>query len=151
MASVTGLGPKQSNGYFVPLGNCAGSVYAYSGGSGAGGSFLPGNFNTTAAWAAGGTNPVKQTSTISSIGAGGIFRDEGKTVVSAGRVFRKVQLLCATGTVSTSGVNGGTATTDNYLTGYIELNSPAAGAYNANIAGNGLDKVAPVAYYPSLF
>jgi len=50
------------------------------------------------------------------------LRDCGKTLVSSGRVFRKVQLLGAS--VSTGGVLGpvGTLTDSNdYLTAYIEL------------------------------
>jgi len=45
----------------------------------------------------------------------------GKTVVSSGRTFRKVQYV--TSTVSTFGVGGrqGTNPVEDYLTGYIEL------------------------------
>jgi hypothetical protein len=111
---------------------------------GAGGSYLVGSF-ATAAWAAGGTTPSKWTSTISTINAGGLLRDMGKSVVSAGRVFRKVQLL--TSTVSTGGVNGPAGVTTNpyvdYLTGYIELGS---GLTNGGMPGS----FAPVAYYPGL-
>lgn len=111
---------------------------------GAGGSYLVGGF-TTAAWAAGGTTPSRWTSTISTIAAGGVLRDMGKSVVSAGRVFRTVQLL--TSTVSTGGVGGPAGVTTNpyvdYLTGYIEL---ASGLSNGGMPGN----FAPVAYYPGL-
>jgi hypothetical protein len=56
--------------------------------------------------------------------AGGIFKDMGKTLVSASRVFRKVQLVVSTGFVvsgGTSGVGGVDNSPVNYLTGYIEL------------------------------
>lgn len=133
---------KQSpNGYFVPLGSLVnGSVInSYSGSSGAGGSTVAGTF-AQAVWASTGATLVgAQLSTISSIAAGGVLRDMGKTVVSAGRTFRKIQLLSPT--VSTGGVNGPAgATTPNvdYLTGYIELasglNGPAPGTTAAKVA-----------------
>ena len=143
-AAVGGAGYKQSaNGFFIPLGNVANAVLAYSGGSGAGGSYLPGAFSV-AAWAQGGTTPSKATSTISSIAQGGVLRDMGRTVVSAGRTFRKIQLMCST--VSTAGVGGpalGGTTVVDYLTAYIEL------ASGLNSVGNG-NTFAPVAYYPGL-
>jgi len=147
MSSVgpTSRGFKQSaGGFFIPLGNVADKVLAFTASGGAGGSYLVGSF-ATAAWAQGGTTPNKFTSTISSIASGGVLRDMGKSVVSAGRVFRKVQLM--TSTVSTSGVNGPAGVTTNpyvdYLTGYIEL---ASGLTNGGLPGT----FAPVAYYPGL-
>jgi hypothetical protein len=56
--------------------------------------------------------------------AGGIFKDMGKTMVSSGRVFRKVQLVVSTGTLAaggTAGVAGADVAPSNYLTGYLEL------------------------------
>jgi hypothetical protein len=133
---------KQSpNGYFIPLGSLVnGSVInSYTGGSGAGGSAVAGSF-AQATWASTGTTLVGAVlSTISSVAAGGVLRDMGKTVVSAGRSFRKIQLLCST--VSTGGVNGpalGTSPNVDYLTGYIELasglNGPAPGTTAAKVA-----------------
>lgn len=88
---------------------------------------------TTASWAGNGTAGAgsKYTSSINSAGAGKL-RDMGKTYVSSGRAFRKVQLIvpgsvngAATGAgVSTFGVAGeseAAAPTSDYLTGYIEL------------------------------
>ena len=149
MSSVGPAAPKQSNGYFVPLGNCIGKVLQYSGGSGAGGSFLPGNFSV-ATWAAAGNasagGPSVLVSTISAAGAGGLLKDMGKTVVSSNRTFRKVQLV-APNSLSTSGVAGAPADVNPYLTGYIELSSgfagSAGGATNASA-------VAPVAYMSGL-
>lgn len=145
MSSVgpTGRGPKQTaGGFFIPLGNVAAAVLQYTTVGGAGGSFLAGSF-ATASWAQGGGAPSKFTSTISTVAAGGLLRDMGKTVVSAGRTFRKIQLM--TSTVSTGGVNGtgagGNPNVD-YLTGYIELGS----GFN----GTGNSYPAPVAYYPGL-
>ena len=138
---------KQSpNGFFIPLGNVAAQVLQYSGGSGAGGSFLPGNF-ALASWAHLGSNPNKATSTISDIAKGGLLRDMGKTVVSAGRTFRKIQLMVST--VSTGGVAGSSGTSPNvdYLTGYIELASGFNSLNPGNITGG---SPAPGAYFPGL-
>ena len=88
----------------------------------------------TAGWAAnvvpgtwGNTGGVslgtRYASSINGPGAGKL-RDLGKTLVSSGRVFRKVQLVVPnTATTSTFGVEGNqsTAPTVDYLTGYIEL------------------------------
>lgn len=91
---------------------------------------------TTAAWA---TNPSVYTagvsqgsryaSSINGAGAGKL-RDMGKTYVSTGRVFRKVQVVVPnTQVTSTFGVEGRVNTTpaEDYLTGYIELGWEGAG------------------------
>ena len=65
----------------------------------------------------------RYTSSINGPGAGKL-RDLGKTLISSGRMFRKVQLVVPnTATLSTFGVEGGANTSPNvdYLTGYIEL------------------------------
>ena len=131
-------GLKNSGGFFVPVGDCVAKVFGYTSGTGAGGSTVPGAFST-ASWANLG---AARASSIATAGAGALFRDGGKTVVSASRVFRKVQLLVST-SASTSGVAGAAGTTkEDYLTGYIEL-----------MSGNGANPAtaAPVAYYPSMF
>ena len=131
-------GPKQTHGYFVPLGNCVPSMLQYSGGAGAGGSFLPGVFSA-ASWTAAGTGGAGAVlSSISSVGAGGLLKDMGKTVVSSNRTFRKVQLVVPNSntTLSTFGVRGQSGTTgEDFLTGYIEL----------GFEGNGTP--APVAHF----
>jgi hypothetical protein len=71
------------------------------------------------------------TSTLLNGAGKGIFRDMGKTLLSSGRVFRKVQLQTATGDVTrlgTDGVGGIDVAPLNYLTGYIEL--PGTGGYS---------------------
>lgn len=81
----------------------------------------------------GGIVGSKFTSSIAAVGAGKL-RDMGKTYVSSGRAFRKVQLIVpattGAGTIglgagaSTFGVSGdaeAVAPTADYLTGYIEL------------------------------
>ena len=137
---------NQARGYFIPVGNVANRILAYTPGSGAGGSYLNGSFDA-AVWGSTGSAPSKYTSTISTIGAGGVLRDLGKTVLSSGRVFRKIQLLVPT--VSTFGVGGpapGATANADYLTGYIELHS--AGVTDDFPGGTG---PAQVAYYPTLY
>jgi hypothetical protein len=78
---------------------------------------------TTATWAGTGVagSGSKYTSSINGPGAGKL-RDMGRTFVSSGRVFRKVQLIPANSGAS-YGVQGASGTSPNqdYLTGYIEL------------------------------
>jgi hypothetical protein len=93
---------------------------------------------TTATWAGAGRAPgvtgdggqgTRYTSSINGPGAGKL-RDMGKTYVSAGRVFRKIQLIVPnTQVTSTFGVQGNSPTTpvEDYLTGYIELGWEGAG------------------------
>ena len=79
------------------------------------------------------SNPI-MASTLSTSGvyttvnaAGAVLKDMGKTLVSSGRVFRKVQVVANTGSLvnvvnrDTSGVGGVADTTTAYITGYIEL------------------------------
>lgn len=92
----------------------------------------------TAGWSGSGQAPgnttggsgTRYTSSINGPGAGKL-RDMGKTYVSSGRVFRKVQLIVnvSTNNQSTFGVEGNQNTSPNvdYLTGYIELGWEGAG------------------------
>ena len=151
-------GVKQTSpdlGYFMPVSSLQGIVYAITYGSGAGGSYQQGGFNFAgtatvqqAFWALQGSatvngvaSPYATTSGnpyLSSInGAGaGLLKDMGKTVISAGRTFRKVQLVVTAsrsgGTnyaLSTNGVAGQINTTpvQDFLTGYIELGFDGTG------------------------
>jgi hypothetical protein len=146
MSSVgpTSRGFKQAQGgVFINLlaNGLNGKVLAYSGSSGAGGSSVPGSFSP-ASWAlTGSAGASKHTSTLSL--AGSVLRDMGKSVVSSGRLFRRVQLLVST--VSTGGVDGTAGNSypaTDFLTGYIELPSAAG--------GGGMALPAPVAYLPSV-
>lgn len=150
-------GVKQTNpdlGYFMPVSSLQGIIYAITYGSGAGGSFQQGGFNVAnsatvqqVAWALPSVAPYASNGNpyLSSInGAGaGLLKDMGRTVISAGRTFRKVQLVVnasRTGgtnyALSTNGVAGvntyqaagntGTAVQD-FLTGYIELGFDGTG------------------------
>ena len=94
---------------------------------------------TTATWSGAGDpnkgGGSKYTSSINGPGAGKL-RDMGRTYVSSGRVFRKVQLIVPnTQVTSTFGVEGQVNTTpvQDYLTGYIELGWEGAG-YPAPVA-----------------
>lgn len=150
-------GIKQTNpdlGYFMPVSSLQGIVYAITNGSGAGGSFQQAGFNFAgtatvqqAFWCLQGSATVNGVASpyasngnpyLSSInGAGaGILKDMGRTVVSAGRTFRKVQLVVnaarSGGTnyaLSTNGVAGQINTTplQDFLTGYIELGFDGTG------------------------
>lgn len=122
-------GFSQSNGYFVATGSV--QLQEYTPGTGSGGSFRVGTFANGAALAA---------------ASGDVLRDMGKTVVSSGRTFRKVQFVSSI----VGGVPGGvTGILDSahptvaFRTGYIEIGS--------GLFGNGSAIVRPaVQYYPSL-
>lgn len=83
------------------------------------------------------------TSTLLRTAGSAVFKDHGKTLVSSGRVFRKVQLLVSTGstlnpTPGSDGVAGVDTAPFNYITGYIEL--PGLHGASSGFAG-----VTPVA------
>jgi hypothetical protein len=117
--------------FFMPLSSLVGVIYAYN----------P-TANTqqfsVAPWADGilpaantGTRAAgKYISSINGVGAG-LLKDLGKSVTSAGRVFRKVQLVVRqTGTTSTNGVEGNALSNNpnsDYLTGYVEFGFDGSG------------------------
>ena len=81
---------------------------------------------------------TRYTSSINGPGAGKL-RDMGKTYVSAGRTFRKIQLVVyGLSTFGVAGRDDVTAPTDDFLTGYIEL----------GWEGGGTNAPAPVARAP---
>ena len=135
-------GFKQTNGYFVPLGDCVPKMLHYKDAGGAGGSFLPGQF-TLADWVnpASTKNAGAVLSTISSVGAGGLLKDMGKTVVSSNRTFRKVQLVCPSLNGSANLVKSGEGP---FYTAYIELST------GLNLGVGATPAPAPVAYMPGL-
>ncbi len=145
---------QNSSGFFMPVSSLQGIVYAITNGSGAGGSFQQGGFNfagtatvqqafwalPTAATVNGVASPYATSGNpyLSSInGAGaGLLKDLGRTVVSAGRTFRKVQLVVNNSqsnrgnfALSTNGVAGQINTTpiQDFLTGYIEFGFEGTG------------------------
>ncbi len=105
------------NEFFIPIGNLTGLIFALN---------TTNNTLSTASWANFGSRYL---SSVNASGAG-LLRDVGRTYLSGGRVFRKVQLVVpqSTGTVSTFGVGGvtGSAPVQDYLTGYIEVGFDAA-------------------------
>jgi len=117
-------------GYYVPVGDCRGKFYLNTSGSDSApifnGNLMISTLSTSGAYV----------STMIAGAGGGVFRDHGKTLVSSGRTFRKVQLLVSTG--NTEGVGGlgdglglgGSSQKSGYLTGYIEL--PGLGGSSAN-------------------
>jgi hypothetical protein len=145
---------QNTSGFFMPVSSLQGIVYAITNGSGAGGSFQQGGFNfagtatvqqafwalPTAATVNGvaspyATNGNPYLSSINGAGAG-LLKDMGRTVVSAGRTFRKVQLVVNNSqsnrgnyALSTNGVAGQINTTpiQDFLTGYIEFGFEGTG------------------------
>jgi hypothetical protein len=113
---------SSDGGYYIPLASLVSKIYSFNA--------TTGLVSTPAQWA---STSSKYASSISTIGAG-VLRDMGRTVVSSGRTFRKVQLVVSTGS---NGVGGtvGTAPLEDFLTGYIEL----------GFDGNG--PITPVAAY----
>ena len=105
---------------------------------------------STATWADGwvsttggprGSGPSRYISSINGIGAG-ILKDMGTQVISAGRIFRKVQLVVRqNGSNSTFGVEGNgtgaTAPSVDYLTGYLELGINIFSGQSAPVAQYG--------------
>ena len=88
------------------------------------------------------------TSTLIAAGGSGIFRDMGKTLTSAGRAFRKVQLMTSTNSVllgGTDGVGGVDTAPFNYLTGYIELPGLGTGSGAPPFSPASLLGITPVA------
>ncbi len=121
-------------GFYIAVGSSVGqTLYANTGTDS-----LP-NFNNT-------TFPSSISSaTGGKLGAtlvGQIFRDMGKSLVSSGRAFRKVQFMVSTGQTlvagsaagfGTDGVAGVDTAPTNYVTGYIEL--PSFGTVGGNSGG----------------
>ena len=101
----------------MPISSLNGIIYQYNPNAGS-------VTFSTATWADGwvsttggprGSGPSRYISTLNQAGAG-LLRDVGKQVISAGRVFRKVQLVVRqSGSTSTFGVEGNSAADANEL------------------------------------
>lgn len=122
MTSLYGSKTRQVStdaGFYIPLAPLIGAISAEP--------LVAGGPLSTASWC---TLDSKFCSTVSTAGAS-LLKDMGKTLVSAGRTFRKIQVVrnSGTGSASTFGVAGNSGTTPNedYLTGYIELGFEAQG------------------------
>jgi hypothetical protein len=101
-----------NSGYFIPLTDIRTMIYSVNNGTVA-----------PATWA---NAPVGASqgvySTLVAASGRSILRDMGKTVVSASRTFRKVQLVVSSAsTFGVAGNAGVTAPATEWLTGYIEL------------------------------
>jgi hypothetical protein len=85
------------------------------------------------------TDPAQSSISTLIASQGGVLRDHGVTLLSSGRVFRKVQIMGPTGQVRTGGTDGvaggvnASNTTPSYATGFIEL--PGTGGYSSG-SGN---------------
>ena len=119
MAGRVGKQASMDNEYYIPIGNLTGLIFALN---------TTTNQLSTASWANFGSRYL---SSVSTAGAG-LLKDMGRPYVSAGRTFRRVQLVIpqSVGTISTGGVGGATGATPNqeFLTGYIEIGFGETGA-----------------------
>lgn len=126
-------GYNQSGGgyLYIVTGLTASNLSVYTPGSGSGGAATVGSFAS-----AGASDLPGGLSTL--FGAGRLARDMGKTVVSAGRTFKKIQAVLPTTDNSspTFGVGGGAATTTNpgYATFFVETGYAGANADGSTTA-----------------
>jgi hypothetical protein len=122
---------SNDSGYFISISSCAGVIFTTP-------------LGDNPPWAS--TNAIAGYSTIvSSVHrAGTLFRDMGKSIISSGGYFRKIQLVVpqqdaagfvSTGTASTFGVAGsGGAANGDFFTGYISLGFDGQQGPNAPVA-----------------
>jgi len=133
-----------NGGYYINVGNCSATFYANTSGSDS----AP-TFNNAAMLSSLSTSLKANYSTLIATAGSAIFRDHGKTLVSSGRVFRKVQLMVSTGNTegvggAADGVNSGVGSQPSgYLTGYIEL--PGLGGESSGPTSNTAASFTPVA------
>ena len=115
MSSVAS-GFKQNNSAYLRVVSTVppAAFLTYTAGTGSGGAYLPGSFAT---FAYGATIDVS-----TNLQAGNSVKDMGRTVISSGRVFRKVQVMKNT-TAGLVGAIGGSVfdTTASFGTGYLEV------------------------------
>ena len=124
---------SMDNDYYINIGQLTNKILAIGLGGGVG--TTAGVTPVVALWAsttsqAAGVTTVALTA-ISTAGSA-LLKDAGRTYVSAGRSFRKVQLVVpqgSNGTTSTFGVAGAAGTSlpnQDFFTGYIEVGFDAA-------------------------
>jgi hypothetical protein len=112
---------SNDSGYFISVSSCVGLVYTTP-------------LGPPTPWASTGQVPAGLSSVFSTVNrVGTMWKDMGKSIVSSGSYFRKVQLVVpqqdaagfvSTGTASTFGVAGGagnTALGPDFFTGYVKL------------------------------
>ena len=110
------------NEYYINVGVITNRIFAV--GTAAGATPVPVQWASTGSLAAAATNTLfTNLSTTAAV----LLKDLGRTYVSAGRTFRKVQYVLpqgANGTTSTFGVTGSGGSSlpnQDYFTGYIEV------------------------------
>lgn len=115
-------------------------------GSGSGGATTVGSFTANV-----DTDVTNGANTSSFFGLGALLKDMGKTVVSSGRTFRKIQSVIGVTNNSspTFGVGGNAATATNpgYLSYYIEIGREGANADPGGTFGTIQNGLAAVARY----
>ena len=126
---------SQDSGYFITLSSCVNVIFVTPLGD------VAAWASTATAGTASGGALSTAVSTVNRVGT--LLKDMGKTIVSSGGYFRKVQLVVpqqaaagfvSTGTASTFGVAGsGGATNGDFFTGYIKLGFDGQGP-NAPVA-----------------
>lgn len=105
---------QQAGSYYLTISSIAEQFLTHTPGTGSGGSATVGTFTNF-------TYTLNTQSTVL-MAANRVIKDMGKSIVSAGRTFRKFQAV-APQYVSSSGVTGdaGSNTNPGYLTGYLEV------------------------------
>lgn len=109
---------SSDNEFYITVGDCTNKIYSLNATTSA---------LTAAPWAS--TTAVgPYQSSIKTAGAG-LLKDLGKTYLSGGRTFRKIQLVVPRNSASTFGVAGPALDVNSlqgYLTGYIETGFDAS-------------------------
>ena len=140
MTSVSSRTRQVSNdtGYFIAVSSCVDVIFSSP-------------FGVPAPWASTGTAAADGylSTAVSTVHrAGTIYRDMGKTIVSSGAFFRKIQLVVPQGANSAGRVGAGTTSTfgvggvssasgvPDFYTGYVRLGFDGQGA-NAPLAAFG--------------
>ena len=115
-------GYNQSGGYLVVVSDIKANLNYYTGSSGSGGAATVGSFSTAVATSALPSN----SSTL--FATGRVVKDMGKTLVSSGRTFRKIQAITSTPQTS-FGVTGPAAgaVDPGYFTFYVETSREGTG------------------------
>lgn len=110
---------QSGGGYYITLEALPAKMLTYTPGTGSGGAATAGSF-AAYTWGAAGSDASLSTL----VGSNKVIKDMGKSVVSAGRTFRKFQAVVPS-SVGSLGVGGassnGSSTTGGYLSFYLEI------------------------------
>ena len=125
-ASNSGFNQSGGNYFLIVTAIPDANVLSYTPGTGSGGATTAGSLTAY-------SGPENYSSAgLAVFGATRLIKDMGKTVVSAGRAFRKFQAVFAAST-STNGVRGAATPAPGYLTAYLEVSAPNAGGAPASV------------------